>query len=214
MSITSEERFVGIDINVSKAQLEIGVLPVEQFWKAANDDASRQELAGRLRELEPTLIVLEDAGGYETPMAIQLVAVGLPVAVMNPLQVRDFAKAKGQRDNTDHIDARMLALFAQVVRPHVRPLKDQQSLELDALFMQRRKIVDMIAMENSRLISAIKRAQKNVLAYTSHIAWLEKCLDDANGKLKMLIQRRQRGCARFCINQLAGKSAVPLRRAN
>ncbi len=204
----SEERFVGIEVDVSKAQLEIGVLPVEQFWKASNDDASRQKLAERLRELDPTLIVLESADGYETPVAIQLVAVGLPVTVINPRQVWDFAHAKGMRANADRIDARTLALLAQAVRPQVRLVKNQQSLELDELFMQRRKIVDMINLEKNRLTPTAKRVQKNVMAHTAHLAWLEKRLDDANSELKALIHRRKRGCAQFCVNSTFGKSVA------
>lgn len=203
-----EERFVGIDVDVSKAQLEIGVLPVEQFWKASNNDASRQQLAERLRELDPTLIVLESADGYEAPVAIQLVAVGLPVTVINPRQVWDFAHAKGLRRNADHVDARTLALLAQAVRSQVRLVKNQQSHELDELFMQRRKIVDMINLEKSRLTPAAKRLRKNVLAHTAHLAWLEKWLDDTNSELDALIHRRKRGCARFCANSTFGKSAL------
>ena len=122
-----KEQCVGID--VSKARLDVGVLPQETFWTSANDDAGRAELVARLRELAPALIVLEATGGYEVAIAAQLAAVGLPVVVMNPRQVRDFAKASGRLAKTDRIDARVLALYAKVMRPDVRPLKDEQSRE-------------------------------------------------------------------------------------
>lgn len=178
----NEERFVGID--VSKAELEVCVLPAEQFWKAPNDEAGRQALVERLRELGPTLIVIEATGGYEAAIAIGLVASGLPVVVMNPRPVRDFAKAAGKLAKTDRIDAHILALFGQAMRPPVRPLKDEQSRELDALLMRRRQMVDMLTMEKNRLAQATKRVRKNIQA---HIVWLEKRLDDVDDELKVLI---------------------------
>lgn len=177
-----EERFVGID--VSKAELEVCGLPSEQLWKAPNDEAGRLALVERLRELSPTLIVMEATGGYEAAVAIHLAAAGLPVVVMNPRPVRDFAKAAGKLAKTDRIDAHMLARFGQVMRPPVRPLKDEQSRELDALFMRRRQVVDMLTMEKNRLAQATKRVRKNIQA---HIVWLEKRLDEVDGELKTLI---------------------------
>lgn len=182
LSMKIEERFVGID--VSKAELEVCVLPSEQFWKVANDEAGRQALVERLRELSPTLIVIEATGGYEAAVAICLAAAGLPIVVMNPRPVRDFAKAAGKLAKTDRIDAHILARFGQVMRPPVRPLKDEQSRELDALLMRRRQIVDMLTMEKNRLAQATKRVRKSIQA---HIVWLQKRLDDVDGELKVLI---------------------------
>ena len=213
MLMQSEKRFVGINVDVSKAQLEIGILPVEQYWKASNDEAGRQALVERLREIEPTLIVLEATGGYETPLAIHLVAVGLRVVVMSPDQVQNFAKEKGQLSKSSRIDARMLALLAQVIGLQVRPLKDQQSSELDKLFMRRRQIVDMITVEKKRLAQAAKRAS-NIQPHTAHIVWLEKSLTDVNFRLKTLIDRRHRACARFCVNGVSVKSAEPVLHAH
>ena len=183
MSMKSDERFVGID--VSKAELEIGVLPVAPSWTVSNDDAGRQALADRLRELAPTLIVLEATGGYEAPVAIQWAAAGLPVVVMNPRQVRDFAKASGRLAKTDRIDARLLALFGQTMRPEVRALKDEQSRELDALFIRRRQLVDMLTLEKNRLAQADKRVRKNI---QDHITWLSKRLEDVDAGLKTFIR--------------------------
>lgn len=183
MSMRSEACCVGID--VSKAELEIGVLPLEQFWTVANDEAGRQALVERLRELNPTPIVLEATGGYEAAVAIHLAAAGLPVVVMNPRQVRDVAKATGRLAKTDRIDARMLALFGQTMRPPVRALKDAQHRELDALFVRRRQIVDMLTMEKNRLAQAGKRVRQGIKA---HIAWLERRLDDVDTELKTFIR--------------------------
>jgi transposase len=177
------ECFVGID--VSKAELEIGVLPAQPGWTVPNDEAGRQALVERLRALNPTLIVLEATGGYEAAVAVELAQAGLPAVVMNPRQVRDFAKAAGQLAKTDRIDARVLALFGQRLRPQVRPLKDEQSRELDALFVRRRQIVDMLTMEKNRLGQASKRVRKGIQA---HIAWLEKRLDDADTELRNFIR--------------------------
>ena len=142
------------------------------------------------REIEPTLVVLEATGGYETPVAIHLVAVGLRVAVMNPAQVQDFANAKGQLVKVGYSDARLLALFAQVIRPQVRPLQDQRSRELDALFGRRRQIVDMLSMEKNRLAQTAQRVRKSIQAHIAHIVWLEKRLDAADHDLKTVILQR------------------------
>lgn len=196
MWMHSEARFVGIDVDVSKAELEIGLLPAEQFWTTPNDEAGRQELAERLRALEPALIVLEASGGYETPVAIHLVAVGLPVAVIDPDKVRAFASAKGQTSPSGHIDARVLALFAQTIRPKVRPLRDQQSSELDELFRRRRQIVEQIIVEKKGDAQSVKHAGKNTQADTAQILRLERSLDEVNFELKTLIRLRHRMDAR------------------
>ena len=165
MQMNPSECFVGID--VSKAQLDVSVLPQETFWSSANDDADRADVVTRLREMAPALIVLEATGGYEAVIAAQLAAAGLPVVVVNPRQVRDFAKACGQLAKTDRIDARVLARYAKAMRPDVRPLKDEQSRELDALFIRRRQLVDMLTMDKNRLGLAAKRVRKD-LKPTSH----------------------------------------------
>ncbi len=180
----TSEVFIGID--VSKAELEVGVLPVEQFWTATNDETGRGGVVERLRALSPALIVLEATGGFEASVAAMLAAAGLPVVVMNPRPVRDFAKATGKLAKTDRLDARMLASFAQVMRPPVRPLKDEQSRELAALFNRRRQLVDMLTMEKNRLDLAAARVRQDLKA---HITWLEQRLKDVDGELKTLIKR-------------------------
>lgn len=185
----TSEVFVGID--VSKAELEVGVAPAEQFWINPNNEEGHRGLVERLRALAPTLIVLEATGGYETLLAATLVASGLPVVVMNPRPVRDFAKATGKLAKTDRLDARMLARFAMTMRPPVRPLKDEQSRELDALFTRRRQIVEMLTMEKNRLGLATQRVRKDL---KTHIAWLAKRLKDVDGELKDLIKNSPVWC--------------------
>lgn len=179
-----EECFVGID--VSKAELEIGILPAQPGVTVPNNEAGRHALVKRLRALNPTLIVLEATGGYEATVAIELVQAGLPLVVMNPRQVRDFARATGKLAKTDRIDAHLLALFGQRLRPVVRPLKDEQHRELNALFVRRRQIVDMLTMEKNRLGQARKQVRKDIQI---HVTWLEKRLRDVDTELKNFIRR-------------------------
>lgn len=177
------EVFVGID--VSKATLDVGMLPPQPFGTIPNEEAACQELVKRLKAISPTLIVLEATGGYETLAVATLAAAGLPVVVVNPRHVRDFAKATGTLAKTDRLDAQVLALFAQRVRPAVRPLKDPQSRELEALFNRRHQLVEMLTMERNRLSLAAAPVRKDLKA---HIHWLTKRLKDVDGELKALIQ--------------------------
>jgi transposase len=144
------------------------------------------EICQRLGEVSPTLIVMEATGGLETRLASALAAQGLPVAVINPRQARDFAKATGQLAKTDQVDAGVLAAFAQAIRPAVRPLKDADTRALDDLVTRRRQLVAMRVQESLRLGSArSKGLQKNL---KSHIAWLDKQIakfdDDLTERLR------------------------------
>lgn len=162
------ETFVGID--VSKAQLDVATRPDGTTWTVSNDEAGIGALVARLRELHVTLVVLEATGGYEAAVAAQL-ALAMPVAVVNPRQVRDFAKATGQLAKTDRLDALMLARFAEAVRPEPRPLKDEETQHLTALVARRRQLVDMRTAEKNRLAVAPRRLRKGI---EKHIAWLDR----------------------------------------
>ena len=142
MKSHSEECFVGID--VSKAELSIGVLPESEIPSVSNNEQGITELIKRLKGLSPSLIVLESTGGLEFPVASALAVAGLPVVIMNPRQVRDFAKATGILAKTDALDASVLARFGEAVRPKLRPLKGQHVQELAALVTRRRQIVAML----------------------------------------------------------------------
>jgi transposase len=176
--------FVGIDI--SKATLDVDSYPTGEPRRFVNDDASREELCEWLKTRTPTLIVMEASGGLEIPVAGLLAAAGLPVAVINPRQTRDFAKAIGVLAKTDAVDAIVLARFAQAVRPAVRALKSEEAQELEAVLTRRRQIVDMITAERNRQGNARARIAKQI---KGHIAWLEKRLDEANDDLDRLIRK-------------------------
>lgn len=163
------EVFVGID--VSKDTLDIGFRPSGDVFQVAYDEDGIAEAIRRIREVSPALIVLEATGALETRVASGLIAAGLPVAVVNPRQVRDYAKACGQLAKTDRIDALVLADFARAIRPQVRPLKDKATAELDALLTRRDQLVKMRVQEQLRLDRALKVQVKSI---KRHIAWLDK----------------------------------------
>jgi len=176
--------FVGID--VSKAQLDVEIRPSGEKESFANDKVGIKALVKRLAKIEPTLIVLEATGGYERQVTRALVSADLPAVVVNPRQVRDFAKATGQLAKTDSIDAGVLAHFAEVIRPELRPLPDEVTLELRALTSRRRQILEMIAAENNRLEMTSKAVRKSIGA---HVRWLEQALERANQELDRAIEQ-------------------------
>lgn len=180
--MTQQERFVGID--VSKASLDIAVLPEERVWRVERAEGSIAGLVKELRTLAPSLIVLEATGGLESPLTAALATAGLPVAVVNPRQARDFAKATGRLSKTDALDAQILARLGQTLRPPVRALKNEETRELEALLTRRRQIVEMLTMEKNRLPSAGRRVRPDI---TAHIAWLTKRLKDVDGDLQSAI---------------------------
>ena len=173
MSENVMEVFVGID--VSKITLDVAIEPLAESLSVSNDDAGIQRLCARLREVNPTLIVMEATGGLQTPVAAELAAAGLAVAVVNPRQVRDYAKATGQLAKTDRIDAAVLCGFARAIRPAVRPLKDELTRALDDMVTRRRQLVQMRVQEALRVHSASKVQVKSLKA---HIVWLDKRITD------------------------------------
>ena len=144
--------FVGID--VSKDRLDVHVRPSGQSFAAQRDGAGLEQLAGELRQLAPALIVLEATGGFEITVAAALAGARLPIAVVNPRQIRDFARATGQLAKTDALDARVIALFAERIRPEPRPLADADSRTLAELLARRRQVAETIGMETNRLRQA------------------------------------------------------------
>jgi transposase len=140
--------FVGID--VAKAELVVSVFPSVERLTVANDERGVRTLVERLRPVGAQVIVLEATGGYELLAVAALVAAALPAIVVNPRQVRDFAKATGQLAKTDRIDADILARFAEGVRPALRPIPDEHAQELEALLTRRRQLLDMLQAEKNR----------------------------------------------------------------
>jgi transposase len=171
-------KYVGID--VSKDRLDIAVLPGGDPWSAANTAEGICQVLKAMEEMAPELIVLEATGGLEMPLVAALAEVGLPVAVVNPRQVRDFAKSLGRLAKTDRIDAQVLALFAERVRPELRQLKDEQTQLLSSMMARRRQIVDMLTAEKNRLGIAVKPLRKGI---TRHIGWLEARLEEIDRDL-------------------------------
>ena len=180
----STASFVGLD--VAKAQLDVAVRPSSEGWSTTNDEAGIAQLVGRLKTLRPTLIVAEATGGFEHAAIAALAAVGLPVVVANPRQVRDFARATGQLAKTDQLDAGILALFAERVQPAPRPLPDAAAQLLDALLTRRRQLLEMLVAEQNRLGFAPKPLHRSI---RQHIHWLERQLDDVTTELAHQIEQ-------------------------
>lgn len=174
--------YAGID--VSKAELEVAV--GEQAWSVPNDVSGIEALVGRLREQSPELVVLEATGGHETAAVAALAQAGLPVVVANPRQVRDFGRATGQLAKTDRIDARVLALFAERVRPEVRPLPDADAQALQALLARRRQLIGMMVAEKNRLKTAPTAVAKGI---RKHIEWLKRQLKSVDSDLDTRIKK-------------------------
>lgn len=166
----NDDVFVGIDI--SKDKLDIAVLPGDESWSVSNDDRGIQELGAKLAELGPRIVLMEATGGFERRVLAVLAAVGLPVVAVNPRNVRDFAKSLGVLAKTDSIDARVLALFAERVRPPCRPLPDEQTRDLQDLVARRRQLLDMLLAEQNRLsLAQIPKLRRDIVR---HIDWLKK----------------------------------------
>lgn len=176
------ECFIGID--VSKATLDVASLPDAETWTVTNDDAGLSELLPRVVALAPSLIVLEATGGFESAAVAALAKLGLPVVVVNPRQVRDFAKSMGRLAKTDAIDALTLALFGERVRPALRPLPDEAAQLLDALLTRRRQLIEMLTAEQNRLGFARGPVRRDI---TQHIRWLEKRLAEVDRDLTQAI---------------------------
>jgi transposase len=178
------ELFVGID--VAKETLEMCVRPDNTRKTFPNDEQGRVNIARLLAEMEPTLILLEASGGYEIPVVEVLALRSLRVAVVNPRQIRDFAKAVGRLAKTDSIDADIIARFAETIRPEVRPLKDKDAQQLQAIIARRRQLVQMLTEEKNRLGIAPSWTKPDIEA---HIAWLTDCIAKAGKDISSLIKK-------------------------
>ena len=178
-----ERVYVGID--VSGAHLDIAVRPSGDEWRQANSDDGISQVVGHLEELDPELVVLEATGGLQLPLTGALAAAQLPVVVVNPRQVRDFAKATGRLAKTDVLDAHVLAHFAEGVRPQPRAMPDAQARELTSILARRRQVVEMLTAEDNRLRRASDPVRKRIRA---HIGWLERELTDINKDLGRIVK--------------------------
>lgn len=174
--------YVGID--VAKDRLDVAQRPGTEAWSASNDDRGIADLVARLKTLRPALVILEATGGIELPLVGALAAAGLPVVVVNPRQVREFARATGRLAKTDAIDAQVLARFAEAVQPALRPLPDAATQQLSNLVTRRRQVMEMLTAEKNRLRTTAPAVRDHV---KEHILWLERSLSDLDKELEQAI---------------------------
>ena len=179
-----QKTYVGID--VAKAGLDVAVCPTDDRWKISSDEAGVQQLVSRLKTLEPAIVLLEASGGLELPIVAALAVEAMPVVVVNPRQVRDFAKATGRLAKTDALDAAVLAHFGEAIRPPVRPLRDAESQLLNSLVARRHQLIGMLVAEKNRLSTATTIAVRPGIE--SHIEWLQRQLDDLDTDLRQSVR--------------------------
>ena len=179
-----EMRSVGID--VSKDEVAVAVHGTDTHGTSATTPVALDALVARLQGEAPTVIVLEASGGYEMPVVAACTTAGLPVAVVNPRQVRAFAQAVGRTAKTEAIDAQVLALFGARVQPAVRALPDAATQALAALVARRRQLLEMLGAERQRLAQAATTAVRRDLR--QHIRWLERRVGDVDGEITGAIE--------------------------
>jgi len=178
---------VVVGIDVSKAEFCVAVDPSGETWMSATTPAAMDVLVERLRAVTPQLVVLEATGGYELPLAGACASAGLPVAIVNPRQVRAFAHALGRSAKTDAIDAAVLALFGARVRPEPRAVPDAATQALAALVTRRRQLLEMLGAERQRLAQA-RPAGPVTRNLRTHIRWLERRLAEVDDDIGSAIQ--------------------------
>jgi len=180
------EHTICVGIDVAKDHLDVHVRPIDESFRVPHDEAGMVTLLARLRTVAPTIVVLEASGGYEVALTAALASAGLPVAVVNPRQIRDYARAVGQLAKTDRLDAQIIARFAEAVRPEPRPVPDAQAQALGELIARRRQLVDMLTAEqNRRRLLRDRRLQHHVDA---HIKGLEEALRRLDHDLTTLVR--------------------------
>ena len=181
-----EQEAIYVGIDVAKAQLDVAVRPADEGWVVSNDDAGVRQLVSRLKTLEPVMVVLEASGGIELPLVASMAVEELPVVVVNPRQVRDFARATGKLAKTDSLDAAVLAHFGEAVKPPVRPLRDAETQALNYLAARRHQVMSMIVSEKNRLGTAATAVCPRIEA---HIEWLQRELDDLDRDLRQTLRQ-------------------------
>lgn len=186
-AMNQESIVVGID--VSKNEFVIATHPSDDRWTSPTDPRAIDTLVQRLCVLQPQLIVMEASGGYEGPLAAACAAVGLPLAIVNPRQVRAFAQALGRTAKTDAIDAAVLALFGARIQPTPRPLPSVETTQLAQLVARRRQLLEMLTAERQRLAQLGTTTGPVARDLRNHIRWLEKRVTDADADIHTAIQR-------------------------
>jgi len=178
------EVFIGID--VSKERLDLALWPGGARWSTSQKPEAIERLADQIREQNPSLVVAEATGGLEMPVAAALIAREVKVAIVNPLQVRNFARCTGKLAKTDAIDALVLAHFGQAIRPQPRPIADAQTQEFRALIARRRQLIEIGTAEKNRLHSA--QGSKIRASIEEHIAWISKQIKTIDKDLDQAIK--------------------------
>lgn len=186
MTKQATELFVGID--VSKAGLDVAYFGRESVQEWRNDERGIEGLKRELLQVQPTLVVLEASGGYELPVTAGLLEAGVPIAVVNPTRVKNFAKAIGQYAKTDKLDAKVLAHFAERMRPEVRPLKSDQQTQLTQAVTRRRQLILMLTAEKNRRDSTF---DEMLVQLETHIAWLERQIELLEEQMRGLIAQNE-----------------------
>jgi len=174
--------FVGID--VAKTRLDVAIHPTGQQWQADHTEKGIEELVEQITKLNPTLVLLEASGGLEVPVVTALAIADLPVVVVNPRQVRDFARATGKLAKTDALDAHVLAHFAEAIRPAYRSIPDSETQSLNALVARRNQVMSMLVAEKNRLYASRPPVHQRI---QTHIAWLKQELDEIDRELKEML---------------------------
>jgi transposase len=178
-----KKTYAGID--VSKNTLDVALHGEKKTWNFPNDQSGIEKVVNLLKSLSPELVVLEATGSYEFPLAAELGVGGMPTVVVNPRQIRDFARSAGVLAKTDVLDARIIARFAATVQPIPRPMPDMEAQELGAIIARRRQVVEMLTAEKNRLGNALRCVKPRI---RSHIVWLEKELYDINTSLQQKVK--------------------------
>ena len=178
-----EAVYVGVD--VAKSALDVAVIDSGETRQFVNDDEGISQAVRYIASVKPAGIIIEATGNLEMPLAAALLADRLPVAVINPRQVRDFARATGTLAKTDTIDARMLALFGTRVKPEIRPLPDEKTREMRNLLTRRRQLIEMLTAEHNRLFHSSDDVRPGI---ETHIKWLGEALSDINNDLDRRIK--------------------------
>ncbi len=183
MTTTKKEIFIGIDI--SKTQMDVAVWDNEETWEFENEAEGWQEMVEIAKELKPSLIVVEASGGIEQRVVAELYLEELPIAIVNPTRVRNFARSTGQLAKTDKLDARLIAHFAQAVRPKVRPLRTAEQEHLNALVTRRRQVVQILTAEKNRRSTTHSTLRKRL---QQHIEWLNAELEGLDEEIEQYIK--------------------------
>lgn len=186
--VMNQDRIV-VGIDVSKEEFVISISPSDERWTSGTDPGAVDRLVKRLGALPPALIVMEATGGYEAPLAAACATAGLPLAIVNPRQVRAFAQAIGRTAKTDAIDAALLALFGVRVQPTPRPLPSTETTQLAQLVARRRQLLEMLTAERQRLAQLGTATGPVARDLRHHIRWLEKRVTDADADIHTAIQR-------------------------